>query len=143
MLKPVCFVFCVIIMVIPSMLCFPSFLTISYRFHWCFRMFPLVILRFRWVFLLFPLSVSPVSYFRFCDLYYAIILSPFKITQKPSYEWYMIIHMHSVVFGKTTSGAIFSILSWKIFKSIVCKCQQKHIYIFNIFKRSNYLFKWR
>ena len=67
LLKPARFVFCVIIMVIPSMLCFSSFLTISYCFPWCFRMFPLVFLRFPWVFLMFPLSVSPVSYFRFCE----------------------------------------------------------------------------
>ena len=66
MLKPVRFVFCVIIMVIPSILCYPSFLAISYRSTWYFRMFPLVSLRFARVFLLFPLSVSPVSYFRFC-----------------------------------------------------------------------------
>ena len=48
------------------MLCFPSFLNISYRFPWCFGMFPLVFLRFPRVFLLFPHSVSLVSYFRFC-----------------------------------------------------------------------------
>ena len=66
MLKPVRFVFYVIIMVIPSILCYPSFLAISYRSTWYFRMFPLVSLRFARVFLLFPLSVSPVSYFRFC-----------------------------------------------------------------------------
>ena len=66
MLKPVRFVFFVIIMVIPGILCFLSFLTISYRFPWCFPMFPLVFLQFPQVFLLFPLSVSPVSYFRFC-----------------------------------------------------------------------------
>ena len=65
LLKAVRFVFCVIILVIPSMLCFPSFLTISYRFPWCFRMFPLVFLRFPWVFLLFSLGVFPVFYFRF------------------------------------------------------------------------------
>ena len=64
-LNPVRFAFCVIIIVIPSMICFPSFLTISYCFPSCFRMFPLVFLRFPWVFLLFPLSVSTVSYFRF------------------------------------------------------------------------------
>ena len=51
--------------VIPSMLCFPSFLTISYRFSWYFLMFPLVFLRFPRVFLQFPFNVSPVSYFRF------------------------------------------------------------------------------
>ena len=62
---PFRFVFQVIIIAIPSMLRFPSFLTISYRFPWCFHMFPLVFLRFS-VFLLFPPSVSPVSYFRFC-----------------------------------------------------------------------------
>ena len=48
------------------MLCFPSFLTITYHFPWCFCMFPLVFLRFRWVILLIPLNISPVSYFRFC-----------------------------------------------------------------------------
>ena len=46
--------------VIPSMLCFLSFLTISYRFPWCFRIFPLVCLRFLRVFLQLPLSVSTV-----------------------------------------------------------------------------------
>ena len=95
LLKPVHFIFCMIIMVISSMLCFPSFLTISYHFPWCFPMFPivflqfpqvflllppfpycfpwcfpmfpLVFLRFPQVFLLFPLSISPISYFRFCE----------------------------------------------------------------------------
>ena len=66
MLKPVRFVFCVSIMVIPSLICFPSFLTISYCFPWCFRLFFLVFLRFPRVFLQFNLNVSPVSYFRFC-----------------------------------------------------------------------------
>ena len=56
-----------IIMVIPSMLCFPGFLTVSYRFPRCFQMFLPVFLRFTSVFLLFPHGVSPVSYFRFCD----------------------------------------------------------------------------
>ena len=60
------FVFCVIMMVISSMICFSSFLTISYRFPWCFGMFPLVFIQFRRVLLLFPLSASHVSYFRFC-----------------------------------------------------------------------------
>ena len=46
--------------VIPSMLCFLSFLIISYRFPWCFRIFPLVCLRFLRVFLQLPLSVSTV-----------------------------------------------------------------------------------
>ena len=66
MLKPVRFVFCVSIMVILSLICFPSFLTISYCFPWCFRLFFLVFLRFPRVFLQFNLNVSPVSYFRFC-----------------------------------------------------------------------------
>ena len=52
------------IKLIPSMLCFPGFLTVSYRFPWCFRMFLPVFLRFPSVFLL---SVSPVSYYRFCE----------------------------------------------------------------------------
>ena len=65
LLKPAHFIFCIIIMLIPSMLCFSSFLTISYCFPWCFPMFPFLFLQFPWVFLLFPLSVSPVSYFRF------------------------------------------------------------------------------
>ena len=63
-------------MTIPSMLRFPSFLTISYRFPWCFHMFPLVFLRFS-VFLLFPPSVSPVSYFRFCGNNYFAVTSIF------------------------------------------------------------------
>ena len=67
LLKPDRFVFCLINMVLPSMLCLPSFLTISYRFIWCFRMFLLAFLRFSLVFLLFSLSVSLVSYFRFWD----------------------------------------------------------------------------
>ena len=66
MLKPVHFVFWVIIMVNPLILCFPSFLTITYHFPWCFCIFPLVFLRFPWVILLIPLNISPVSYFRFC-----------------------------------------------------------------------------
>ena len=44
-------------MVIATMLYFPGFLTISYRFHWCFRMFLPVFLRFPSVFLLVPLGV--------------------------------------------------------------------------------------
>ena len=62
-------------MVIPSMLCFLGFLTVSYRFPWCFRMFPPMFLRFPSVFLLFPRSVSPVSYFKFF-----IILKHIKVT---------------------------------------------------------------
>ena len=49
-------------MVIPSMLCFPSFLTISYHFPWCFLMFPLVLLRMHQVFLLFPSVFNPFPY---------------------------------------------------------------------------------
>ena len=70
LLKLVYFVFCMIIMAIPSMICFPSFLNISCHIPWCFRMFPPVFLRFPQVFLLFPLIVSPVSYFGFCSLYF-------------------------------------------------------------------------
>ena len=33
-------------MVIPLILCFSSFLTVSYSFPWCFRMFPPLFLRF-------------------------------------------------------------------------------------------------
>ena len=36
----------VIIRVIPSMLCFPGFLTVSYRFPWCFHMLHPVFRRF-------------------------------------------------------------------------------------------------
>ena len=57
----------VIIMVLPSILCFPGFLTVSYRFPWCLRMFLPVFLRFPSIFSPFPCSVSLVSYFRFCD----------------------------------------------------------------------------
>ena len=52
---------------VPSMLLFPGFVTISYHFPWCFRMFPLMFLRFLAMFLQFLHSVSPVSYFRFCE----------------------------------------------------------------------------
>ena len=52
-----------IIMVIPSKLCFSIFLIISYNFPWCFRMFPIVSLWFLQVFLLFPLSFSPTLNF--------------------------------------------------------------------------------
>ena len=55
---------CVIITVIPSMLCFLSFQNISYRFLWCFQMLLLVLLRLLRVFLL----SSPIAYFRYCDL---------------------------------------------------------------------------
>ena len=72
LLKPVRFVFCVIIIVIPSMLRFPSFQTISYHFPWCFRMFLLVFVQFLQVFLLFPLSVSPVSFLDFVICMYCI-----------------------------------------------------------------------
>ena len=65
-LKTCPFHFLVIIMVISSILCFRSFLTISYSFPWCFCMFPLMFLRFSRVFLLFPLSVCSVSDLRFC-----------------------------------------------------------------------------
>ena len=67
MVKTCPFRFCVFIMVIPRRYVPLSFVTISNRFPWYLRMFPLVFLRSRRVFLLFPLSVSPVSYFIFCD----------------------------------------------------------------------------
>ena len=67
------FRFCMIKMMIPSMFCSPSLLTISYRFSWCFHMYPLVFLQFPWMFPLFPLSVSPVSYFRFCAFVYVCV----------------------------------------------------------------------
>ena len=57
-LAAVYFVFCVTIMVILSMLCFPSFLTISHSFPLCFRMFLLVFVWFLSVFRLFS-SVFP------------------------------------------------------------------------------------
>ena len=78
-LKLVRFFFCVIIMVIPSVLCFPSFLTISYRFLWCFRMFSLASLQSLQVFLLFPLSVSPVSDFGFCVKQHQYYFSSFMV----------------------------------------------------------------
>ena len=61
MLKPVHFIFCVIIMVISSMLCFPSFLTISYCFLGYFYWFPPV-------FPLFPISdfASNIDLPNFC-----------------------------------------------------------------------------
>lgn len=65
MLRPVSFVFCVIIVMIPSMLCLPIFLTISHRFPWCFSMFPLAFLQFPRMLLPFPLSVSLVSFLGF------------------------------------------------------------------------------
>ena len=43
------------------LLCFPTFLTISYSFPWSLRMFSLESLWFPRVFLQFPLSVSLVS----------------------------------------------------------------------------------
>ena len=63
-------VFRVIIMAILLMLCFPSFLTISYRFQWCYCMFLLMFLRFPHVFLLFALRASLVSYFRFRKFFF-------------------------------------------------------------------------
>ena len=60
LLKPVRFIFCVIVTVIPSTTCFSSFLTISCRFPWCFCMFSLVFIRFPCVFLQFPLSVYQI-----------------------------------------------------------------------------------
>ena len=59
LLKPVCFVFYMIITVIPLMLCLASFLNISYHLPWCFHMFPLVVLQFPQVFVQFP-SVFPL-----------------------------------------------------------------------------------
>ena len=56
-----------IVIVIPSMLWFPGFLTVSLRFPWYFRMFLPVFLRFPSVILPLPCSVSIVSNFRFCD----------------------------------------------------------------------------
>ena len=53
---------------------FPCFANVSYRFPWCFLMFPPVFLQFPSVFLLFPCSVSPVSYFRFCDFITLVLL---------------------------------------------------------------------
>ena len=68
LLKPLHFVFCVIIIVILSMLCFSSFLAISYY------MFPLVFLWSPWVLLRFPLSFSPISYFIFCGFNSCLLL---------------------------------------------------------------------
>ena len=48
----------------PSILCFPGFQTISYRFSCCFRVFLPVFLRFPSVFVLFPRGVCPVSSFK-------------------------------------------------------------------------------
>ena len=45
----------------------PQYFPVSYHFPWCFPMLPLVFLRFPQLFLPFLLSVSPVSYFRFCE----------------------------------------------------------------------------
>ena len=61
LLKPVRFVFYMIIIAIPSMLCFLSFLTIFYRFTWCFHMFPLVFLLFFGFFYSFPSVFHPFS----------------------------------------------------------------------------------
>lgn len=52
------------------MLCFPNFLTVSYRFLWCLQIFPPVFLQFQWVFFLFisvflPRVFLPVSHFRY------------------------------------------------------------------------------
>ena len=65
----------VIIMVIPSMLCFPGFLTAFLRFPWCFRRFLPVFLRFSLVFLPFLHSVFSVSYFRFSVIKHLILLT--------------------------------------------------------------------
>ena len=66
--KTCLFRFCIIIVVIPLMLCFPSFLAISYCFPWCFHVFLLVFLRFSWVFLLFLLSVPLFSILDFVKM---------------------------------------------------------------------------
>ena len=53
--------FCVIITVIPSMLCFPSFLIISYRFSWFFRCFHECFYDFLGCFHSFPSVFPPFS----------------------------------------------------------------------------------
>ena len=76
------------IMVIPLTLCFTGLLTVSYLFPWCFCMFPPVFLRFPPVFLLFPCSISPVSYFRICDILLAeqLYISACKYKSKITVE---------------------------------------------------------
>lgn len=66
-------------MMILSMLCFPGFLTVSYRFPWCFHMFLLVFLWIPLVFPLFPVSVSAASSFRFCGQCCCFFLRKFRI----------------------------------------------------------------
>ena len=63
--KPFRFVFCVIIMAIPSIKCFPSFLTISYRSHGVSACFSWCFYNFLGCFYCFPSVFPPVSYFRF------------------------------------------------------------------------------
>ena len=93
--KTCLFVFCVINMGIPSMLYFPSFPTIYYRFLWCFCMFPLVFLWLPRVFLLFPISVSSISYFRFRECLCSNSLSNYfslKIAKIRRSQWQQQVH---------------------------------------------------
>ena len=78
-------------MVIPSILCFSGFVTVSYRFPWCFHMFSMVYLRFPLVFLRFPLSVSPASHCRFCDLETAKIAKRIQRKEAPQFNNVFII----------------------------------------------------
>ena len=71
------------IKLIPSMLCFPGFLTVSYRFPSCFRMFLPVFLRFPSVFLLFPLFPT----IDFESIYPSVISDIVDIEQKLVRDW--------------------------------------------------------
>lgn len=87
-------------MAIVSLLCFPGFLTIFFRFPWYFPMFPLVFLRFSQVYLVFLLSVSRIFYFKFYD-YAALTFSLFFLEKSFIIKHCIIFPFHGACLLKT------------------------------------------
>ena len=109
LLKSVRFVFCVIIMVIPWMLCFLSFLTISYRFPGCFRMvsawFPWRFYNFLGCFYCFPSVFPPFPILNFVIkvlLYFDLFLQVCNSnTLNKNYNIFQITRFnHTMIFFK-------------------------------------------
>ena len=109
LLKPVRFVFCKIIMVIPSMLCFLSFLNISYRFKYVSHVSPSVLFTF-WpqMCLRIPSNILNQDYYR---NYFS------KCNSSTSYYWSMLTvcskcYLH-IIFILTVVNFPKKLTSWK------------------------------
>ena len=109
LLKPVRFVFCKIIMVIPSMLCFLSFLNISYRFKYVSHVSPSVLFTF-WpqMCLRIPSNILNQDYYR---NYFS------KCNSSTSYCWSMLTvcskcYLH-IIFILTVVNFPKKLTSWK------------------------------